>query len=258
MMNPNASLKERPAGSAPDALSGQWSPVPRALHRLLREPSEASLENLSGLIRGIDGSKLQPDESELWKEFSRRLLNSIETAGQLVGTNPQSAAEAVSRAIEDAGLHLGLPYQPEAPPSTDPAFAKVLKEVISKYLPLGAALAKDDAEAATKAATALADFLKEQDFPEAAELSADAMAVADAADIKAKRIPFEKVSKTLIAITREQGIDAVGNAYVVHCPMAFSGKGADWIAAKPIIENPYFGDAMFDCGTVTDTLSVEK
>lgn len=258
MMNPNASLKERPAASAPDALAGQWSPVPRALHRLLREPSEAALTELSDLIRGIDGSKLQPDESELWKEFSRRLLNSIKTASQSIGSNPQSAAQAVARSIEEAGRHLGLPYQPEAAPNSDPAFAKVLKEVIAKYLPLGAALAKDDAEAATKAATDLANFLKEQDFPEASELSADATAVAEATDIKAKRIPFEKVSKTLIAITREQGIDAVGNAYVVHCPMAFSGKGADWIAGKPIIENPYFGDAMFDCGTVTDTLSIEK
>ena len=59
-------------------------------------------------------------------------------------------------------------------------------------------------------------------------------------------------------MTRDRGIDAVGNAYVVHCPMAFSGKGADWISGKPAVENPYFGDAMFDCGTVTDTLSVEK
>ena len=50
----------------------------------------------------------------------------------------------------------------------------------------------------------------------------------------------------------------MGNAYVVHCPMAAGGKGADWLSSTATVVNPYFGDEMLNCGDVTDTLSEEK
>ena len=88
------------------------------------------------------------------------------------------------------------------------------------------------------------------------ELQPLAKAVAEAADLKARRKAFKPLSDALIARIREGGIDAVGDAYVVHCPMAFGNTGADWLSAEPRVLNPYFGDAMLTCGSVTDTLSV--
>ncbi len=52
-------------------------------------------------------------------------------------------------------------------------------------------------------------------------------------------------------------IDQLGDLYVVHCPMAFGDSGADWLSAVPAVLNPYFGDAMLTCGSLTDTLSVD-
>lgn len=64
------------------------------------------------------------------------------------------------------------------------------------------------------------------------------------------------MSDTIIENVRRFGIDAVGEVYVVHCPMAFRNQGADWLWNRPVVLNPYFGDAMLTCGTVTDTLSI--
>ncbi|WP_193212625.1 efflux RND transporter periplasmic adaptor subunit [Luteolibacter marinus] len=258
MMNPGAGLDEKPANSASKELAGQWSPVPRELGRLLREPSEKEIAALAALVRGIDSSALQDEEAALWKEFSSRLLNELAEAREDVAGNPAAAARGVARAVEEAGRYLGLPYQPEAPPPAEPATAKALKSAIAAYLPVAAALAGDDDGAAAKAAGAMAATLAASPLAEAPDLAALAQELASADGIKPRRASFQRLSDKLIALTREKGLDAVGNAYVVHCPMAFKNQGADWIADKPVVENPYFGDAMFSCGTVTDTLSVEK
>ncbi|CAN5155486.1 hypothetical protein BH23VER1_BH23VER1_22650 [soil metagenome] len=39
--------------------------------------------------------------------------------------------------------------------------------------------------------------------------------------------------------------------------MAFGNQGADWLSAAPAVLNPYFGESMLTCGTVTGTLSVD-
>ncbi len=38
--------------------------------------------------------------------------------------------------------------------------------------------------------------------------------------------------------------------------MAFGNTGGDWISNVPEVLNPYFGDAMLNCGSVTGTLSL--
>ena len=39
--------------------------------------------------------------------------------------------------------------------------------------------------------------------------------------------------------------------------MAFDYEGADWLSREPAILNPYFGDEMLTCGTVTANLSLD-
>ena len=38
--------------------------------------------------------------------------------------------------------------------------------------------------------------------------------------------------------------------------MVADGEGGDWISDVPSVLNPYFGDAMLNCGSVTATLSL--
>jgi Cu(I)/Ag(I) efflux system membrane fusion protein len=250
MMNPHAGLEERPVGSAPGDLVGQWTVVPRLLHRLLGNPGSEGIRAIASVVEGIDTEWLQPDELKLWNEFSNRLLNELTLAAGEVDARPNAAAARVERALETAGRHLGLPFRPQPPPPADPQVAAGLRAALEAYLPLAKALADDDDEAAAKAAAGMRDTLDAGDLKELAS------AVASAGDLKARRTAFKPLSDALIARIREDGTDAVGNAWVVHCPMAFGNTGADWLSAEPKIRNPYFGDAMLTCGTVTATLSM--
>ena len=250
MMNPEAGLIERPAHDAPESLAAQWQPLPRALHRFNQDPTEAHIDEMQTHIEGIHTGQLQPDELALWEEFSRSLRNELEVARADVVTNPDQAVAHVARAFERAGRFLGVPYQPVAT-TADPEAAAVLRDVIADYLPLAQALADDDDSAAKQAAETLAATVT-------GDLKPLAQAVANATDIDERRMAFEPLSDHLIERIREHGTDAVGNAYVVHCPMAFGDAGADWISAKPEVLNPYFGDRMLTCGTVTATLSVDQ
>jgi len=36
--------------------------------------------------------------------------------------------------------------------------------------------------------------------------------------------------------------------------MAFNNRGANWLQGTPEIQNPYFGAAMFRCGSLTETI----
>jgi Cu(I)/Ag(I) efflux system membrane fusion protein len=257
MMNPNAGLSEMPAHSAPDVLAGQWAPVPRALGRLLETPDPAGLEEIKTLVSGIDASSLQPDELNLWVEFSRKLLNDLQIAGSQMEQSPKVAAGMTARAIEQAGRFLGLPYEPVAPPSGDPKTAAELQGILQSYQPLATALAGDDDPAAASAAKSLASEMEASSVSEVAELAPMAKETAAAKNIDSRRTAFKPLSDALIGLVRKRGIDAVGNAYVVHCPMAFDGKGADWLSNKPEVKNPYYGAMMLGCGAVTDTLSKE-
>lgn len=258
MMNPDAGLKERPAHSAPDELAGQWASVPRILYRLLDKPNAGNLAELREVVNGIDVSKLQPNDLKLWNEFSQRLLNDFQDAANNMEANPAAAAQMAARSVEESGRYLGLPSEPEAPPMVDTKIAAELKIVLAEYKPLATALAADDDAAAKSAASALAAAIRASSIPMKSELAEMADKVASAKDLKARRTPFKPLSEGLIKLVRENGVDAVGDAYVVHCPMAAGGEGADWLSDKPEVVNPYFGDAMLSCGAVTDTLSKKK
>jgi Cu(I)/Ag(I) efflux system membrane fusion protein len=75
-------------------------------------------------------------------------------------------------------------------------------------------------------------------------------------EIEKQREFFQNISNRLISLVRSHGLDQVGSAYVVHCPMAFGNAGGDWISNVPKVLNPYFGDSMLTCGSVTATLSL--
>jgi len=55
----------------------------------------------------------------------------------------------------------------------------------------------------------------------------------------------------------EFGVDQVGSAYVIHCPMVHDDSGADWLSPSTEILNPYFGTEMLNCGTLSRNLSFE-
>lgn len=71
-------------------------------------------------------------------------------------------------------------------------------------------------------------------------------------EIDKQRASFVLVSNEVIALANYFGVPKI--IYVQHCPMANGNKGADWLSLEEAIQNPYFGDKMLRCGSVTQTL----
>jgi Cu(I)/Ag(I) efflux system membrane fusion protein len=70
-----------------------------------------------------------------------------------------------------------------------------------------------------------------------------------AANIDKQREYFAPLSNLLIEVADLFGL-TLETAYVAFCPMAFDDKGAHWLSEFEDIKNPYFGDAMLQCGEV--------
>lgn len=69
-----------------------------------------------------------------------------------------------------------------------------------------------------------------------------------------EREAFAQISDKLIEAVKAFG-SGDQSLFQYHCPMAFEGRGADWLQVSQKIENPYFGSAMSRCGRLVETIS---
>lgn len=72
-------------------------------------------------------------------------------------------------------------------------------------------------------------------------------------DIEAQRKSFSILSENLYKSIKAYGLGGA-TAYYEFCPMAFDNQGAYWLSDAEEIRNPYFGDKMLTCGSVTEKL----
>lgn len=87
------------------------------------------------------------------------------------------------------------------------------------------------------------------------DLTTPARAIANAADITVAREAFRTLSLKMESLVQHVGVSDGTNLYRVHCPMAFGGKGGDWIQADETVANPYYGSKMLRCGSVQKQIS---
>jgi len=147
------------------------------------------------------------------------------------------------------------------------AFLGSLDPVYASYFEMQQSLVQDDLESFRKSYRAMWDSViavdasnlmgesKEQWHTAQMALAGQSGAPESVVDIDGGRRVFEKVSQALIDV--DKAIGHVGDHlhYVDFCPMAFGGKGAEWLSSKPEIENPYLGQDMPGCGEIHETLS---
>ena len=122
----------------------------------------------------------------------------------------------------------------------------VAKPVFENYLAAQASLASDSLAKISASASALALAVREdtaKSFP--ADVATQAEALAKAKDLAAARKAFQPLSESLIRYAKTGNIPA-GTLYEVYCPMAKAG----WLQADKTVRNPYFGQAMLDCGQI--------
>jgi len=87
-----------------------------------------------------------------------------------------------------------------------------------------------------------------------ATLASAAARITNAADLETQRRYFSTLSNEMIRLINNSGVES-GTVYVDFCPMALNDKGAYWLSSEKEIRNPYFGDAMLNCGEVKKTIS---
>jgi len=189
---------------------------------------------------------------------------SIDAAAQLAGKpsmmNPEGGAasqghnhDMPSARSKDIEVSLSAPQR------------KAMKPLFEAYFKMKEALVVDDFNAAKKAGLKIQSALsglasvnfegESQDLWQGyvSKLKNNTEHLAHYENIEALRQGFLKISRSLISIS-ENFKPLSDTVYVQHCPMADSYKGADWLSMDEAVLNPYFGQSMISCGSVTSII----
>lgn len=166
--------------------------------------------------------------------------------------NPEGGGGAVHR-------HGGMPpatqtneHESHVAPASDMEMGSVgSRETLTRYLAIQAALANNDAEQAKEAAQAMhhAVMSKSNDT-----LKTGLERFLAAPDIAAQRTIFSPLSQVMMESLSNADLGSGDPVYVLHCPMAFDGKGADWLQTSTATRNPYYEGSMSTCGSVSRVL----
>lgn len=147
-----------------------------------------------------------------------------------------------------------------------PEFSHQAGRLLSDYLTLQSRLAEDDLEGATSAAARVLEQLGRADptspGAEQSPVWTDIRAVTEktlrsmvaAGDIDSLRGDFSRLSESVQRAIETFAADVDGPVYVIRCPMAFQGRGGDWLQTDKDVRNPYFGASMLRCGEVIKTI----
>lgn len=132
--------------------------------------------------------------------------------------------------------------------------------LIAPYLGIQKGLAADDLGATQQSADALLNALAKAPKEGAAKEETDAMLkpaqhIAKAGDLGAAREAFLPLTQEFSALLKHIGTTRGAPLYLLHCPMAFGNKGANWVQGDKEVSNPYFGASMLRCGSVIAEIS---
>ena len=118
-----------------------------------------------------------------------------------------------------------------------------IQSVMTPYLQIHDALAKDSLDGVSAAASALSQAAQSNKaFPN--ELSREAQTLAQAKDLGTARAALKPLSETLIKVLGDSHVKS--GAYVeAYCPM----EKAHWLQTGTTVSNP-FGASMATCGSI--------
>lgn len=123
-------------------------------------------------------------------------------------------------------------------------------QIFNAYLDLKDALVATDGEKVSAEAKKLEALLTDDAFT---SIKADVQKIAASTDTKIQRDSFDSLSEQMITLAKNSELSS-GNLFLQHCPMANGNQGANWLSLSEEIRNPYFGDRMLKCGSVTEKI----
>lgn len=144
-------------------------------------------------------------------------------------------------------------------------FRKSVGQFITRYTKLKDDLVKSDFEAASAAVNHLKVALESINNEALNEswgtwwaahreiLQTEINSAEEAENIDALRAVFISLSETLVDVGIV--VDPLDvPLYIMRCPMANNNEGARWLSLENEVRNPYYGDMMLTCGSVTETI----
>jgi len=117
-----------------------------------------------------------------------------------------------------------------------------VKSIVESYLQIQALLAADKADGVKAPAAAIAKTAATMGDKGAA-IAKTARTLEGAADLKTMRDAFGPLSEAVIAAAQAEGMQDLG-VKQAFCPMV----KRPWLQKDGKIRNPYYGNAMLECG----------
>jgi len=133
--------------------------------------------------------------------------------------------------------------------------------LIDQYLEVKDALAHDEVHAARSAMQNLISAIRltkvseqaDRQVPQLSRLKRTVEETGSQQTIEALRHNFDVLSREIISLLR---LTDPSNKmlYILECPMYQDNTGSRWLSRSKDIENPYYGSAMFRCGSIIDSI----
>jgi membrane fusion protein, copper/silver efflux system len=224
------------------------------------EPREVTLGARTGAYREVTSGLAEGELVVVNGAF--RIDSELQIRGRpsmMAGPAPVHDRGAAGNAPDrDAGE---LRDRRTVPVQISAAAGRQLEAVVLAYLDVAGALSRDDAVTARDAARALDAALGAAELAgldgEARrewarirggmrERSAAMAGSADLARLRRELVPLSELAEQAVRTFRS---DQVGPLFRAVCPMV-EGADGSWLTRVDAVENPYYGEEMFECGEV--------
>lgn len=143
-----------------------------------------------------------------------------------------------------------------------------LTALFDNYFSIKDALVSSDASMAASKAASMVISIKAVDMGKLSseehnawmkvtnDLTNSAGKISKSKNVSQQRQALALLSKSMYELAKQSN-QAVPVFYQ-HCPMFNNGKGANWLSKESAIKNPYYGNKMLTCGSVTETINNGK
>lgn len=172
----------------------------------------------------------------------------VDAAAQLQGKKSMMHRDDSSKNIQKKAVQL------------DATFEKAFQPSINAYLELKDAFVQSDKKLASEKSETFRKALEQLTVPQRnqpdfmwAVLHKTSKGINNNVSIEKQRQNFQIISDNMITLLKN--FKTLNQQITIQfCPMADTNKGAYWMSSETNIKNPYFGDAMLTCGSVTQVL----
>ena len=194
------------------------------------------------------GDHLGPDLRGVTTTRSRTWLTSFITAPDKMNAQKDPTATALRRRFKEVRMpNLGLEAEDVSVviDYIDRQSRTLDRSIVAPYLRLQQALHADRLEMVESEARALAAAAGKL-AAEGAAIRSAAAELLQAGDLESTRTAFAKLGDAILAYAKIMKLALGDNIEVAYCPMA----RAYWLQAGDRIQNPFYGQAMSDCGVI--------